>query len=498
MQALWLMLSVTAATAPATGPATEASWQTVEVLHADSLTVRLRVLDRATLADEQWLGLQFDNTGDKAIRIRSAQYYTHYEQSNLRTGTPWRSGSLASGNDYDLFPAAWETTPVSPILIPRGVRRIIAQPSDYSSALLGLPLQDGTLVRAHIHLSVDVEGMGSFSTPTGGVGFQFEWVYPDKSGFASMRSRLRKLLESPERRAEHVYILGALLSVPGVGDDMPVETILSALNARRENMDGRDRLVSWAAEHFPKDPKVLEYYRRRLQAQDTRAVEDLVRAPAIWAPDFISPLLAACERADHGIPLAWLKVLSAHRGDWPRDTKIPARLSASVLRNSHLLSRKPDEVRGPDLAGRWRFEAQALALTGDSAVIPLLRPFLDDKERVLDLRLWAPPLIFPQVPPLRVCDVALESILTILGDDVQKAYRAAAGVDDSPDEPLPKSTSRPGTEPRVSGRLASRPSRNLTESLPRTPEAIEQRMNELRDRMITELKQRLARGGTGK
>ena len=495
MWRLFLLTFIVLTAAPTTRPARDASWQTIEVLRADRLTVRLRVLDRAGLADEQWMGIEFDNAGNEAVRVENLQYWTDCEQLNLRTGAPWRSGSLASGTAYSLFPTAWETTPASPVLIPPGVCRILAQPSDYSSALLGLPPRDGCLVRARFHITIDLQRLGSFSTPREGVGFRFEWVYPDKAGFVAMRSRLRKLLESPERRAEHVYILGELLGAPGVGDDVPVKEILSALNARRGNMDGRDRLVSYVAEHFPKDPKVLEYYRQRLEARDARAMEDLFLAPTIWHPDFIAPLMAADGGAGRGIPLAALNVLSAHRKDWPPEMSIPARLSASVLRNSRLLSKKPDEVRGPDLPQQWESEARALALTDDPAVIPLLRPFLDNKERVLDIKMLAQALIFPEVPPLRVCDVALVSILTILGDDVHKVYRDAAAADDSLRKLLPGPVSRPEAGRRSDSAPASHPGRY---SFDHSREALEESMNELRDKLIAELKQRLAHDGAGK
>jgi hypothetical protein len=56
--------------------------------------------------------------------------------------------------------------------------------------------------------------------------------------------------------------------------------------------------------------------------------------------------------------------------------------------------------------------------------VPLLRPFLDVKTPVRDPAHMALPFA-ELMPPLRPCDAALEAILTILDGDLDESYKTA-------------------------------------------------------------------------
>jgi hypothetical protein len=109
---------------------------------------------------------------------------------------------------------------------------------------------------------------------------------------------------------------------------------------------------------------------------------------------------------------------------------------------------------------RWAMAVEHLSMTGDPSAIALLRPFLDDKRAFRTTKLLS--LAFGyRVPPLRVCDVSLDAILALLDGSPDAAYRKAG--------PLPIGRD------------------NLDASY-----------GDLRDRMIADLKERLAERDKGK
>jgi hypothetical protein len=156
-----------------------------------------------------------------------------------------------------------------------------------------------------------------------------------------------------------------------------------------------------------------------------------------------------------------LAVLSEHHADWPAELDIPARLSRRVVAQSRVLGKNLADLEGNDLTVYWVADARNLALTRDPQVVPLLRPFLDCRKRVVDLSLWSAPLTYPG-PALRVCDVALEAILTLRGEDLPTAYARA------------QPTTGPATQPSYRAR-----------------EAFAQAMDTVRDGLIQDVKRRL-------
>jgi hypothetical protein len=406
-------------------------WQTIEVGNVGNVTVRLKVLSPATLADAEWMMLEFFNSG-RPVRVKSAHYRIESERYGLADSKPVRSGSLASGNDYDLFPDAWKTTPVGEVLIPRYCYRVVEQLSRYSSALLALAPPDGLLVKASIFLDLELENGSRLQLPDAGVPFQFEWRYPDEEGFARMRKRLVELLKKPESEAHkcHGYILETLLGISAVSKDIPFEELLTAIDRRSGGFDGRECLVKHLDTVGSRRREVVDYYLVRLQKLDIRVCDDLARVPAFWDESFIEPLVTMHEQEKKAPPFRALHVLSMHSDDWKDRQDIPKRLSAVLLnRFGHILKLKPEDfaaARKDELSlAAWAGFADDLGRTRDTGVLPLLRPFLDCRTQVLDPKTCFSALPGEMPPAFRACDCALDAILLLLDGNVNKAYSAA-------------------------------------------------------------------------
>jgi hypothetical protein len=400
------------------GAPPEDAWQTVTVLRDGALTVRLMCRRSATLADAEWLALEFENAGQAPLTIRNVHYRIERESLDPNTGRLLSSGGLASGGDADLFPEAFRVTPVADrVLEPGKTRRAAELPSGYSAALLGLPPRDGARVRADCHLNLTLADGRSLRTPAAGVAFEFLWRYPDEAGFRAMRARLKQLLATPEQVITQVYIAHALLKVPEVSAAVTKDELLAAL-ARREKVPwARPYIVESLAQRFPKDEAVRDYYQKRLAARDHEVVWDLMSG-VLWRAEFVGPLV---ELYEGGAGSNVLTVLHMHRDDWKADARVPGRLAAAVRRSEPILLKPVGQLKAGQLAS-WSHAVHSLAMTEDRSAVELLRPALDDR------RSWE--VIDATVQPgtrTRVCDVALEAILTVL-DGPAAAQRTAPAI----------------------------------------------------------------------
>lgn len=398
-------------------------WHDTVLLKEKNLTVRLKVLARASLAETGWMALEFENSGTRPLTVKDVHYWITAEYGRLGTGQRTGSGSLASGNTYDLFPHAWATTPVAPIVLPPGkTYRAVEQPSDYSAALLGLSSPPGLSVRGRIFIAVNLsDGCQLRAAEPAGVPFAFNWHYPDDASFKAMRARLGQLLRSPENRPYHGYILGTYLGIPQVAQVATVDELVAALARRRNPFEGRSAVAAHLAKHFSNDPAVTAYYRQRLKDGDNVVLTDLGHT-TLWDRSYVKPLVRLYE-SDPAKYDAALAILHKYRDDWIKDGEIARRLSAVVQRKNPVARQDVRRLEQEEL-DRWARAVESLSMTGDKSAIALLRPALDEKQSIRSTKLLAMPVGLP-VPPLRVCDVALDAILTLLDGSPDAAYRRA-------------------------------------------------------------------------
>ncbi len=404
-------------------------WRETVVLKGKDLTVRLKVLARPSLADTEWMALEFENKGDKPLAVRNAYYWMTGERRR-RGADPVEvaaSGSLASGNTYDLFPHAWETTPIARIVLrPGQTYRVAEQLCDYNAAALGLPPKGGWSIRGRIFVSVTLAGKQQLQpTEAAGVPFAFHWLCPDDAGFKALQARLTRLLRAPQNRAHHAYILGAYLRIPQVARAATVDELVTAVARRRQAFEGRAVVAAYLAKHFGNDPAVAAYYRRGLKDGDPLVLNDLLNT-APWDRAHVKPLVRLYESDPRKYHEA-LGVLHKHRADWINEGDTVRRLSAVVRRAYPVLG---EDVRrlGKDRIGHWAQAIERLAMTGDRSARVLLLPALDDKRAYQSSQFMSLP-VGHRVPPLRVCDAALDAALTLLDGSPDEAYRrAGAGL----------------------------------------------------------------------
>ena len=462
-------------------------WLTIPACQSKDVQVRVKVLRRASLATADWLIIEFENRSGQALPVAHGNYRIEKEVDDLRTGKGVHTGSLASGNSLDLLGSARET-------LPAGIHRNLRQVSDYSAALMGLPPQDGWHVRARLHLDLQLSDGRDIATPAAGVPFSFEWRRPDETGYAAIRKRLTELLQKPEDQPHHTYILDAYLKVPEVARAFTCDDLLKALAGRKGSFDGRWSLLRHLAAQHAADPKVVAFFLPRLREGSVQALDDLSLC-SLWDRSFAAPLLRSYRTnpqryqrvpgileyhwsASFAVPLAELVAadadaygddlypLSRHRGDWASDTKLAGRVGNAVRKSCPLVEREVQKLTGKELQD-WTAQAKRWALTGDRSALPMFRPALRDRRQVpgqegLSIHGYGGTGGLDPAgdwPPLRVCDFALEAVLTVL--DGPEKGRALSFVDGTP---------------------------------PQSPADAKACASAARDRMITDVERRLADG----
>ena len=405
--------------------ADDLDWEKVNVAKDGQLEINVRFKKKASFADTQWLAIEFDNRSDEDINIKNARYRIESERFDIATEKPKSSGSLASGNEYDLFPHAWKSAPVADRIVKPGIYRMIDHPSLYSSALLGQPSKDGILVKATIHVSIEVNGKQTSSDAQ----FEFQWLHLGEKGTAQMQTRLKSMLKNPRDVVQHAYILNAHLRIPGVSQAVTSEELIKALPQRTQAFSGRGYILEHINQNHAKDPSVIAYFHKRLKAADKLIADDLRQLPDIWHDDFLEPLVVLIEGDDKELHNAFA-VLGLHESPQKNDPQLARRLSAALTQKGFLDGLKFETDGQAALAS---INLRLYGKTHDRDIIPKLAPLLDNKTQICDPKRLSFASAFdnpdlPALPPLRVCDHALEAILTILDGEPNEAYKAAGVI----------------------------------------------------------------------
>jgi hypothetical protein len=385
-----------------------ANWKTYPLASHGKLTVNLRVRPEATLADEQWIAIDFINRGESPIVVKEASYLMKRTDRDFG-GQP----SLGGGNMNSLFPDAYKSSPPGPLLIPPGTYRVVEQPSSYSSALLGLAPQRGQRITATIQLELVLEDGTAINTKSQPTPFEFKWLRPDEDGFERMRGRLKHLVANPKFRGfHHYYIVGRLLRIDEVSSELTLPEVLAGLEKLGDFLTGRDTLARFADRRFPSDPALVASLEERLRRRDRTVLHDMQYMPNTWNDKLLDPLLAMFEADYRNWRLA-MKVLEMHGSPQKSHAAIARRLSRAIVASGELNDTSVNAV------GKICNALQMLGRTHDRAALKHVKPFLDDKRPA---PVESSAKFATRVPAFRVCDRALEAALMLLDGDASPMY----------------------------------------------------------------------------
>jgi hypothetical protein len=407
-QPLLILLSLTLG-CPAKAELDSDGFEHIALINHADVDVSLLLRPVATPADREFIGFLINNKTRKPLKPGQSAWYRIADAKRLDRATQAgvSTSSLASGNDYDLLYRDVINISADRPLLPAGQSRRMVYSSGYSLGLLGIPAPDskGFTIKATVRMELIHAGQ-ALATPPAGVPIQFDWLPPDEAGIKGMKQRLRDVLRGGDPGERQYYVMATLLDDPAIGSTMTTADLIAGLNAWEQR---GDKILKYLDEHRKQDEGLVDYALAVIAKRDHLRMLVLRKSTSLHDARLIEPLKAwaTAQSNNHGPELA-LELLSKQLDLAPNRDGLTAELGKTWLARSPIT--RANQLKATE-EWRWTNEATRLALTRDRNLIPILLPYLDRKEVVVDAKMIA---VVNSGISTRACDVAYNTILDLL------------------------------------------------------------------------------------
>jgi hypothetical protein len=381
-------------------------WKSVVLWSNGTLSATLNYLPEASLADEDYMFVEFNNRTGRSLDVQQAWLGLPGTRVNLATKASVFMSDMTGGGIYN--------GKLPPGKTKAGQHGVF----ECGLANLGLPPQEGFQVDLVAKADVRLSDGRAFSTSAEGVKFGFLWRYPSRKEMASMSRRFKELLAHPQYNFGHGYRLHSLTAVQEVADSATLEELLAARQSRQNSVDGRDSVVRVLARRFAGAPEVVQLYKTELEQGNSAAVDDMLPGQ-LWNSAWVGSVVSIFEKTGNS---SLLLILGYHRSDWATNEVAVERLAAGLLRHRPVLNTNVTYLAAGDLYS-WCGAAYEAGEIGAHSLVPVLRPGLDDRRLAIhphEDRLANTP------QRRRVCDVALQGILKIVDGSPEAAMVRAS------------------------------------------------------------------------
>lgn len=395
------------------GPAVAAGQSVHTIIDSPELGVWLIVSRDASLANEDWLALEFENRTGQTLFV-DLEFKLEGETFDARTGKPMKSGSLASGQTMDL------TGGPRPAILPVGEPVRLGRRLSQDAGNACMTLAD------HPHAEVDpVRFVGSARVAVRGVSkagpswegtcdpFEFTWRNPNAREAVGLQARLRAMLKEPSADFSRGRALGALLEVQAVAGAIEIQELCEAIALRSQGQPDLPIILQYVYQRRQPDPQLLESTRAVIQAGDRRLLEPLCNAlwDDAWAPRLVELFL---ENPND----TWaLRVLDGHADAWKNDGRTPCRLSDAVRRQfPEVFAVRPGEPF-PGSPRLIEIGLTTAAMTHDRRLVAEIKPWLDDVRTNFGEREFSYLATNHYLVNLRVCDAAARALTRLMSLD---------------------------------------------------------------------------------
>ena len=408
-------------TATATAEYNASQWRVMATHRHGDIAITCRMVEQPDWSLDQWIAIDLDNDSPAALPVEALRLsltLTAYDA----TGREVRHGSLVIEEVAELlgYGQDWMT----PAHLAPGKTVIDRQLSAFGLALLGLP-EPGSRYRVDadiaLHITTDTEAMPEVRWQARP--FEFAWHRPTDAALRKAGRRLQELLRHPEDTRHHCHLLQSYLSAAQVSNAVSAEDLLSALDLRLGQADGRRPILKALKERYAQHPAVLAYYRRAIVDSNLYALEDLAHATEIWDVDWVESLLRAFETSPMGVQQRIADILHAHRLDWYTAVRSQRLTMALLSQYKSLVFNLPEQL---DIKSKrqWASVIQVLSKVGSPDLIPTLLPFLEDETIVVAPCLANTSQSYRLPRAARLCDYAAEAILRLQGEQLYPYYQA--------------------------------------------------------------------------
>lgn len=397
-------------------------YKTIEEQSINGVNTKLKIKANPSLNVKNWISLEFENKTKESLIIDNASYAIDCKIYNKKGGKLINEGRIAVRSASELLDKSLDS-PIPMNNLEPGNNISAAYPSLIGSILLSVPKENKVYVEATLQLNIQLIGQDKFNFNWEEIPFSFEWSRPEPIVFSDLYQHLNQLLDNPEYTTLHHFELLSLLSVPEVSKGVNVKTLIKGLKKRNGKEDGRIAILYYLNDHHSDEKVVLNYYLELLKAKDRTALSELNIAPDLWDDRFLEPLIEQYQNSNINSMHEVMNVLYTHQNKWIKKEGISAILSDLILYKYETII-----YEDPSLLSKKELLTVSLLLdmlgkTGNKEIIPVVCPFVDEKERILDSGLVLDPNSLELPRPMRVCDNALEALMRLDNMNFIKTYK---------------------------------------------------------------------------
>jgi len=397
----------------------------ITLAEKDGLKAVVRIRDRASLADTDWLQIEITNNGP-AARIKSAQLDAPSEHNGLSDSNDLAQVTLGVPAGRNPFSSVGN-------MIPAGVYPS-STPGVFAGAILGLPKEDTRYVM-HLTLTLELDDGRSLKMSKPGVPLAFVWTRPNAAQIEDLQKQAVALLAKAIPSASALSTaeeakLRLLLTTEETSRIVTLDQALAALKQRQLERSFRlSEVMALVYSRWRTDPAVIAFYREALQSRGPEAISELA-AVSVWDNSFVEQIVELVEKrarspVNSDVVSRGVEVLARNYPSWSGDPLIPPRLSKAVLEAHSALDNQSGTV------GAFYNFVNLLVLTHNRAMIDYLRPYLNDKtiDRYTSLSANMP----AGVTPMRYSELAANGISRLLGEpDMFDPWKRAKAPQNGP------------------------------------------------------------------
>jgi hypothetical protein len=377
-------------------------WNRFEIGKIDSIYLYLRVKEYACAADVNWIGFEFENrSNDTIVSERSCSF------SIERNAYGWIGNLVRQANYYPFIESDGFSS-----LIPPGVRKKHKGLSTEGSCMLGIPDKDSDTTEVFCTLNFKLPLTEGRVLKINNYEFTFNWYYPTNEQFEILESRLKDYLF---REKINYYYFSMLMGNKRITDSIPVSVYLKALTETEKDFNFRGEILQYLDEVYNNDSNVIDYFGQCLDSNSFSIQDDLryLQNISLKLTDKIATYFSRNinNPRNRFYTMNWVQSVNEKV-----DRSVIHKFTDIIVKQS-ILTENLDSLSSNEIKN-WVSLVKDLKLIGDTALIKYLIPHLQNKSIIKDvpwniiIRDSNRQIVFPAY---RVCDVALETILSIQG-----------------------------------------------------------------------------------